>query len=164
MPQGRPRAGERYLHFKNKWYQVVTVAKHSETGEELVIYQALYGDFGVYARPLSLFVSEVDRQKYPQARQKYRFELAAGEEPGVEQQAVRTPTMEDLLMDFYDAESYEEKYKALQQMREGISDIMIDNMAVTLDVVIPEGPVEKRYDELKRCIRTYDRYERSRLH
>lgn len=188
-----PVSGEIYRHFKNKLYQIITVAKHSETGEELVIYQALYGDFSVYARPLAMFVSEVDHEKYPDVTQKYRFErveretlraakqiFSAGEKAadgeklsgGQNQFVVQRPSdtreaeepeVNPRLMQFLDADDFEEKYNILVGMRDEIDDNLLNAMAVSIDAVLPEGDLSERYDALKYTVRTRGRYESLRL-
>ena len=64
-----------YRHFKGNKYKVLHIAVHSETKESYVVYQALYGDYGIYVRPYEMFASLTDTKKYTDVKQKYRFEL-----------------------------------------------------------------------------------------
>lgn len=204
MAQGNPLPGEKYLHFKNKLYQVIAVAKHSETMEPYVVYQALYGDFGVYIRPYDMFVSEVDHEKYPKVTQKYRFayvdhtknetlrtERAEHKKipvnQNVEQQenvpdvtaAVSTAELQEQnmvqresdveeqinpwLLRFLDTDTMEEKYQIVCDIKNDITDRLIDDLAVAVDVVIQEGKLSDRYEQLKYCIRTRQKYEQTSL-
>ena len=64
-----------YRHFKGNLYLVVDIAFDSETKEEMVVYRALYGEKALWVRALKMFLSEVDKEKYPEVTQEYRFEL-----------------------------------------------------------------------------------------
>ena len=74
MGYKRPEKGDIYKHFKGNMYEVLTLAKHTETMEEMVIYQEVEGE-QIYARPLDMFISKVDKEKYPEVEQEYRFQL-----------------------------------------------------------------------------------------
>ena len=74
MDRDLPQNGEIWRHFKDKLYKIIAIAQHTETDEQLVVYQAMYGGEGLYARSLDMFMSEVDREKYPDVEQEYIFE------------------------------------------------------------------------------------------
>ncbi len=190
-----PKPGDKYKHFKNKLYQIVAVATHSETKEKLVIYQALYGDFGVYARPYDMFMSEVDHVKYPEVTQRYRFEhvnlvntkdktliteapVWAGNQSSesILTQQIKPQNEENgsfegetsdeinpVLLQFLEAETFKEKYEILKLHANAMEDSLIDSLAASLDIVIEDGPVSKRFDELKACVRTRERFETDRF-
>lgn len=87
------RQGQFYRHFKGGLYQVMAIATHSETKEKMVVYQALYGDYGIYVRPYDMFASEVDHEKYPQVKQVYRFTQVHPEEMAEESDKVEVPDL-----------------------------------------------------------------------
>ena len=174
-----PKPHEIYKHFKGNLYQIVAVAEHCETGEQLVIYQALYGEFKIYARALSEFTGPVDKEKYPDAAQEFRFELQGADDRQkwsaveVTHEAERTqdpertheaePSLDPMIMEFLDADTYEQRLNILAGLHYRITDDMITTMAIACDVEIKEGPLEERFSALKSCLITLDKYECNRL-
>ncbi len=174
-------AGQIYRHFKDKLYQIVGVAKHSETGEKLVIYQQLYGKYELCARPYKMFISEVDHEKYPKVKQRYRFELVESDEDEHVEinddkkeshndlQRVDTDDFEDVeegvdpaLVMFLDAGTYEEKHNVLMRIKDSITDRLINDIATSMDVSVNEGDLETRFESLLACVDMMAKFEVNR--
>lgn len=159
-----PKPGEFYRHFKNKLYQILAVAEHTETGEQMVIYQALYGDFRVYARPLPMFTSEVDREKYPSVEQKYRFERVAFREKSQEQESgPETPQPNPYLLGFLEAETYEARMEQLQQMEGKVGQEELDSIYVVLDMGPETGSIGEQLQGIRKYLKTRSQFDGGRL-
>lgn len=179
-----------YRHFKDKLYQVKGTAIHSETKEKMVIYQGLYGGYEMYVRPYDMFLSEVDHIKYPDVVQKYRFELidiktgksleADYEENNHKMESEKSKESEESeelektekseeseedskLIRFLDAYDYKEKLDILTSMRGELNDGLIDIMAESIEVAVPEGDITDRYNSLRKCLMAHTKYEGLRL-
>lgn len=156
-----PKTGERYRHFKGKDYEIVAIATHTETEEKLVIYKALYGSNEIFARPLSMFLEKVDREKYPDAVQEYRFERIDGLQQPNEDES--EGEIDPNLLAFLNAENFHAKVELLEGMQDKITDSLIDSFAAASDLEIKPGNVYDRYEELKNCLLTHARFECDRL-
>lgn len=179
-----PIPQEIYRHFKGNLYQIITVAEHSETGEQMVVYQALYGSFKTYVRPLSMFMEKTDKEKYPEAEQEYRFERMDKEErsgvwpslavsdngDGVsgsgepqEPSGEESGNIDPMVIEFLDASSYEERMNILSGLYHRITDDMINIMSAALDIEVKPGEIEERYAEFRNCLALMERFECNRL-
>ena len=182
-----------YKHFKNKLYKVDNIVYHSETKEALVLYQALYGDFKQYVRPLDMFMSEVDHVKYPEVKQKYRFSQVSLDEFGnvspIDEAETAFPKAEEsfatagqieatspetdssskedriasLVEKFLDSKEYEDKLDALLLLNNNINDDLIDLFAESLDIVVEKGNLADRVRSLKAVLQAHTKYEGGRL-
>ena len=188
----KPKAGEFYYHFKKKLYQIVGVAYHSETKEELVVYQALYGDYSMYVRPLEMFMSEVDREKYPLVTQTYRFEkieqnqikqllenktieeneLEKGQGSTIEKSNVLVEKSDenslgrrgsDILLKILESNSYREKLELIEKYQEQLTESMLDSIAISMDIYLEDSCIEEKYYNIKRCIEAHLKYEGNRM-
>ncbi len=226
--RNNPKPYEIYEHFKGNRYQIITMAQHSETEEDMVVYQALYGEYKMYVRPLSQFMGMVDEKKHPEKNGQYRFQKVTEEMPeekgqpqttglATEEKALEAAnsiseekasetvswaseeetleavsgtgeeetleavyhagkaeateggetgdevSIDPMVMDFLDADTYEERLNILAALHHRITDDMINTMAISVDVEIEDGPIETRYEELKHCIITFQKYQCSRM-
>ena len=188
-----PVAGEFYRHFKGNLYQIIGVAKHSETMEQMVVYQALYGDYCLYTRPLEMFLSKVDKDKYPEVSQEYRFEKCIPgdfgenvattikttqrvqeaprvEEPkqleasGEAEESNNEETVRPEILRFLDAEDATAKLKVLRELRMDLDESLMTTIELSLDLLPDDkDSLERRYDFVERTMEQRIRFEGSRL-
>ena len=136
--------GEFYRHFKGNYYQIITLAHHSETDENLVVYQALYGEYKVCARPYDMFVSKVDKEKYPEVIQEYRFEkveppFLEGNKVEIENDKEKMNSETDKLMEFLDTKSMKRKIELLDIMKNDLNDNAVNVICISLDIPEVDG-------------------------
>lgn len=240
MTQKTVNTGEFYKHFKGQLYQVRALAENSEDNTPMVVYQAMYAPFKIWVRPLSTFLEKLDKEKYPDAAQEYRFEriilddrqnteaancmsnsmqsteplaksnieqksihqAGTAAEPDIvqsEKSAAVTNTIhpeeaitvsdEEItdallsgqverklsgkisdnqlaakgLMIFLDAENYHDKRHIFSSLEPYLNDTMLNNIAVTLDLVLDEGSKEQHFETILNCLETHEHYECNRL-
>ena len=210
MTQKTVNAGEFYKHFKGQLYQVRALAENSEDNTPMVVYQAMYAPFKIWVRPLSTFLEKLDKEKYPDAAQEYRFEriilddrqnteaaepdIVQSEKPPAVTNTIHpeeaiTVSDEEItdallsgqverklsgkisdnqlaakgLMIFLDAENYHDKRHIFSSLEPYLNDTMLNNIAVTLDLVLDEGSKEQHFETILNCLETHEHYECNRL-
>ena len=144
----RPEKDEIYRHFKGRKYRIICIAENTESGIEEVIYQGLYEPYKIYARDLDMFVSEVDRKKYPNEKQIYRFER-------IEKDEINNGDINnDLVSEFIDTDISEET--ADKNTKE-----VSEDAGEKIKELIKEENKEENKEETKEIIKEFNKEEKS---
>ena len=182
MSRKKPAAGEIYRHFRGKKYRILHLAVSTETKREMVVYEAADGDGKVYVSMLDNFMEAVNREKYADAVQIYRFELVSEAEDeelfeDLEEVEAEAEALEDtreisasenlseehaMILEYLDLETEEEKLQYLQKHRNELTDRFLTAAAESMDYAERGESPEERYAEIVRCLKTKMRYESGR--
>ncbi|GFI26154.1 hypothetical protein IMSAGC012_01273 [Lachnospiraceae bacterium] len=193
MEQNMPIPGTRYFDREKRQYQLMLVADHSKTNEKMAVYQALFGGFEYFTEPLGIFMtektevsSEIGRTggskwsrpavlqteaanpvQDPIAKpenQKLKTEDSSVCQPvQPHHQTLEEEMANPILLEFLDAETLEEKYQVIKSLGNSITNRLIDDFAVVLDLVIPDGSLDSRYMQLLSSVRTMQKFETNRF-
>lgn len=158
-----PRPGQVYRHFKGNIYRIITLADHSETGETLVVYKRDDTGEKSYARPLDMFMSEVDRKKYPDVKEKYRFTLVtddASSETLPDAQA--EGGLDPLLEAFLDARDSTQRLERFYDLKKVADDTMLGYVATSLGIEV-SGDTDEKISEILNVLKAREKYESNRL-
>ena len=172
-----PRPGEFYRHFKNRLYQIVAVAYNADDESPVVVYQALYGDFRVWVRPLEEFLSETDRTKYPDAAQRFRFEKVTPEKTTAQPETAAQPETSaqlpekslqpaegpSLLLAFLDTDDIQEKKAILRGGMNRLTQSDLDGIYTVYGIQRFPGDVREQADGIIRYLSMRSHYEGDRL-
>ncbi|MDD4112981.1 MAG: DUF1653 domain-containing protein [Herbinix sp.] len=163
-----PIPGEIFYLTKDKPYQIITLGIHKETCESMVIYQALFGDYGTYVLPISKFMDEV---KGEVITERPNSDTDTNQDNEKLEDALDVPQQKDdpqgkvneVLLSFLDADSYSKKLDVISSNTNAIDDRLINDMAVSLDCTVDDGPIEERLQGLIYCLKQLSRFEVKRL-
>lgn len=178
-----PRENEIYKHFKGSLYQIVTIAVHTETSDKLVIYKSVEKPERVFARPVDMFMSEVDHLRYPLVRAKYRFTLMVEAEetediePETEVEAKEVEAKEadnvesgdnelsinPIVEAILDEKEYTKKIENFELLRGKCTKEMLTTIAISLDIQLNSDTVDEMYADILKTLKMHEKYESARL-
>ncbi len=164
MGDMNPFVEDFYKDNKGRLYQVRGNARDSKTGQRVVIYQALFDTYDILVTDNDSFFAMMESASVSQNK----YFISKSDNLSAETQDLAMAdedTISDLMMSFFDENNFEKKDEILSliRVRPELDDNIIDNLAASIDVVIDSGDIDKRFRELRTCVRTRARFEGTRL-